>query len=85
MQHLKNPKLFKTGFINQTENNNIRLKQGLPIQNLANACISYVNTAKDSYPCNNKNMYPFYYVPYISNPITAIDSSCPCARNVLSP
>ena len=79
---IKNPKLFKTGFINQVENDSIRIKQSLPTQEIANACISFVNTSKDLYMCNNQNLHPFYSVPYITDPNTMIKDNCPCVRNL---
>jgi hypothetical protein len=62
-----NSKLYTTGYIPETETN-LRVKQGLLPQNIANICsIDFTS------PCNQKNIYPSGVVQMETGPN---DSAC---------
>ena len=83
---IKNPTLFKTGFLNDSSKfNYIRLNQGLSLQHISNQCQNIQPNIEKIYPsCENKYMYPFYTVPY-NNGKNIINDSCGCTKYIKAP
>lgn len=60
--------LYNLGFIPASDHN-LRLKQGLPTQDVANVCL-YSGTM-----CNQRTMYPVQQIKM--SPVSSISKNCP--------
>lgn len=86
--YITSTKMYNTGYLS-TDTDNIRIKQGLDPQSVANVCYytdtSYVDLSKNlPYQCNQETLNPIPQAR-LSYELPPIDPTCPCLDYTRAP